>query len=97
MKKSSLLGYLGFALAMGATADEYPITERGKVAKSDEPKTPPKEPTPFNKQDGIVRMIADYKLIKAGQSKKGKAKQSRILNRIQEFLDSGQLTKKDLQ
>ena len=97
MKKSSLLAYLGFALGMTAMADDtYAIEGRGKVANSSEPPQPTKEPTPFNKQEGIVNLIKDYKLIKSGQSKKGKVKQARIVSKVEAMLEKGQLIESDL-
>lgn len=98
MKKSKALGFLAMASMFSAlTSDSYEMTKQGNVGSSKEPdNTPPKEPTPFNKQEGILNLIKDYKLIKQGESKKGTVKQARTLSKIQELLDSGHLTEEDL-
>lgn len=97
MKKSTLLSFLGFAMLGSLTDDAYAIEGRGKVANSNEPPPPPKkEPTPFKKQEGIVNLIKDYKLIKSGQSKKGKVKQSRIVSKVEELVAIGKLNEVDL-
>lgn len=98
MKKSRALGFLGFALAMAsAMEDSFPITERGNVGSGDDSKpNQPTGPTPFNKQDGVLKTIQDYNLILNGKSKKGKAKQSRIKSKVKEWLELGWIKESDL-
>jgi len=55
-----------------------------------------KKLTPFNKQQGVLNMINDYKLIKRGKSKKGIYKQNRIKNKINEWLESGMIKNEDI-
>ena len=52
--------------------------------------------TPFNKQEGVLNMINDYKLIEQGKSKKGISKQNRIKNKINEWLESGMIKNEDI-
>ena len=98
MKKSSALGLMAFAMAMSATTDDsFAITERGNVGNGKQPKLPePRKHTPFNKEEGVLKMIEDYNLIKQGKSKKGIIKQSRIKNKVDEWLKSGMLDESDL-
>jgi hypothetical protein len=97
MKKTALLGLMGMALAMQASTQDFEITERGNTGTGKKP-GPKKssEPTPFNKQEGVLNMIQDYNLIKKGESKKGIIKQSRIKNKVDEWLKSGMLKEEDL-
>jgi hypothetical protein len=97
MKKTALLGLMGMALAMQASTQDFEITERGNTGTKKKPQ-PKKssEPTPFNKQEGVLNMIQDYNLIKKGESKKGIIKQSRIKNKVDEWLKSGMLKEEDL-
>lgn len=92
MKKSAQL------MSLLAMAGLFSAPMYGEGLHTSKPKEdlPPKEPTPFKKQDGIVRMIEDYKLIQSGQSKKGKAKQARIVAKIESYLESGALTEEDV-
>jgi len=73
------------------------ITKQGAVhtSKETEPK-PKKEPTPFKEQDGIKKMILEYRSIKSGKSKKGKGKQYRVIRKIESYLEEGFLTQEDL-
>lgn len=57
---------------------------------------PPKPLKPFKEQIGIVNLIKEYNLIKNGQSKKGKRKQSRTILKVDEMIEKGYLTKEDL-
>lgn len=94
MKKSIALMSI-MALAMSAEGME--VTQRGNVGSGRQPKLPkPKKHTPFKKQEGVLKMIEDYKLIKQGKSKKGISKQARIKNRIDKWLKSGMLDESDL-
>ena len=56
------------------------------------PFTPPKN-VPFHKEEGVLKMIADYKLIKKGESKKGIIKQTRITSKIDNWIKEGKLDK----
>jgi len=95
MKKSNVLGLIGFAMALSAQSDEFNITERGKVPEPPLPKKP-KELTPFRKQEGISKMIKEYSLIKKGESKKGITKQVRVKSKIDYWLKTGALKEEDL-
>ena len=99
MKKSSALGLMAFAMAMSATTDDsFAITERGNVGNGKQPgPIKRKEPTPFNKQDGVLKMINDFKLIIEGKSKKNHLKQMRIKRKIDEWLEKGFLNLEDLE
>jgi hypothetical protein len=96
--KKSIIGVIGMAMALGAAADDsFPITERGNTGKGRQPRRPePRKHTPFNKQEGILKMIKDYNLIQQGKSKKGISKQSRIKTQVDEWLKSGMLKDTDL-
>jgi len=90
MKKNIALMSI-MALAMSEEA--MIINERGSVGSGKQPKPPePKSITPFNKEEGISKMVLDYNLIKSGQSKKGKIKQARIISKIENYLKSRMLT-----
>lgn len=94
IKKSSALAMMAFAMSMEAGMS---LTEQGSVNTSKKkiiPITP--ELRPFNKQEGILNLIKDYNLIKKGESKKGKRKQIRIINKIEQMITKGYLTEKDL-
>ncbi len=80
----------------GGEEDVFNITGRGKVHKNAEKEPTPKKVIPFHKQENIAKMISDYKLIKLGQSKKGKLKQARIVNTIEKFLKLGSITENHL-
>lgn len=96
MKKSNALALMSFAMMMSATDDTFAITERGNVG-NDKPKLPePIKHVPFNKEEGVLKMIKDYNLIKQGKSKKGITKQARIKKRVDEWLKSGMLDESDL-
>jgi hypothetical protein len=93
-KEIAMAGMMGLAMAMIDQPDMYDITERDTTPK---PKPKPiKKPVPFSKQDGVLRMIEDYNLIKKGKSKKGIIKQTRIKNKINKWLADGLLTEEDL-
>lgn len=81
-------------MALAMSAESMDITERGSDRKPKHPE--PKKHTPFNKQEGVLKMIEDYNLIKQGESKKGIIKQARIKNRVDEWLKSGMLDESDL-
>ena len=93
-------------MMMSATDDTFEITKSGNVGKnkpklpeprSNKPKLPePKKHVPFNKEEGVLKMIEDYNLIKQGKSKKGITKQARIKKRVDEWLKSGMLDESDL-
>ena len=98
MKRSIALLSMGMIGAIAAIENkDFPITERGTVGKKSNP--PIKKPriTPFNKQEGIVKTIAEYKLIQAGESKQGLRKQCRTLKKVKEWLDQKLLTQTDLE
>ena len=96
MKKSSALGLLAFAMAMSSTEDSFNITERGNVGTSRDLEPIRKEPTPFNKQEGVLKTITDYKRIQQGLSKIGRLKQNRIVSKIDNWIEKGFLTREDL-
>ena len=92
MKKSSVLGLMAMAMMMDST-----MHQQGSVATSKPIKPlPKKEPTPFHKEDGISKMIEDYKNIQLGVCKKSKRKQQRVLSKIKVHLDNGILTEEHL-
>ena len=95
MKKSSALGLMAFAMAMSATENGFKVTEQVGSDKKPEP-IKPREVIPFNQCEGVSNMIKDYNLIKQGKSKKGIIKQSRIKNKVDEWLKSGMLNESDL-
>lgn len=95
MKNSKALLMLSMAAMMNPEVNE--ITEQGNVGNSKRKNPKPiKEPTPFNQQEGIKKMISDYKLIKEGKSEKGRLKQNRIVEKIESYLEKGFLTNEDL-
>jgi hypothetical protein len=84
-------------MAMAMSADGMGITERGRVGNGRQPKLPQrKKPLDFNKQEGVLNMINDYKLIIKNESKKGLKKQLRIKNKINKWLQDGFLKENDL-
>ena len=84
-------------MGLAMSAESMNITERGSVGSGRKPKQPePKKHIPFNKEEGVLKMIEDYNLIKQGKSKKGITKQARIKNRVDEWLKSGMLDESDL-
>lgn len=93
-KQIAMAGMMGLEMAMLDQPDMYDITERDTTPKT-KPK-PIKKPVPFNKEEGVLKMIEDYNLIRQGKSKKGITKQARIKNRIDEWLKSGMLEESDL-
>ncbi len=94
MKKSIALMSM---MALAMSTEGMDITERGSVGSGIKPKLPePKKHTPFNKEEGVLKMIKDYNLIKQGKSKKGINKQARIKRRVVEWLKSGMLNESDL-
>tara|TARA_R110000772_G_scaffold157282_2_gene268494 strand:+ start:605 stop:883 length:279 start_codon:yes stop_codon:yes gene_type:complete len=50
----------------------------------------------FNKQEGVLNLIKDYKLIQEGKSKKGSRKQFRIKKQVEDWLEKGWLREIDL-
>lgn len=93
MKKVARLGML--SLAMAAMMEQPEMYEEiDRPSKPIEPK--PKKITPFKKEDGVVKMIKEYNLIKTGKSKKGVLKQTRIKNKVDDWLKSGMLKEYDL-
>lgn len=98
MKKGYLGGILAIAMAMEAmSATDFPITERGNLGTGREPKlSKPRKHTPFKENEGVLKMIEDYNLIRRGESKKGIFKQKRIKDKIDEWLKSGMLNEDDL-
>ena len=94
MKKSLVLMAM---IAMGMSEEGMEITERGNVGSGKQPKLPQrKKPLDFNKQEGVLNMINDYKLIIKNESKKGLKKQLRIKNKINKWLQDGFLKENDL-
>ena len=93
MKKSIALMSM---MALAMSAEGMDITERGSVASSKPKRPEPRKHAPFNKQERVLKMIEDYKLIRQGKSKKGIIKQSRIKNKVDEWLKSGMLDESDL-
>ena len=94
MKKSFALMSM---MAMAMSAEGMVITERGSVGNGRQTKLPEiKEPLSFNKQEGVLNMINDYKLIIKNESKKGLKKQLRIKNKINKWLQDGFLKENDL-
>lgn len=93
--KKSILGYSLLA-AMMTSMEEYDYMERKISTPKSKPKKRPKKVTEFHKDEGVAKTIQDYKLIQKGLSKKGQLKQTRIVNKIESWLSSGQLTEKHL-
>lgn len=93
-KQVAMMGMMGMAMAMMDQPDMYDITDRNTTPK---PKPRPvKEPAPFKKQDGVLRMIKDYNLIKEGKSKKGIIKQNRIKEKVENWMKDGRLKHEDI-
>jgi len=85
------------AMMMMASMSDYRFTEQGSIGTERKPQPIQKKKfTPFNKQEGVLNMINDYKLIKQGKSKKGIYKQNRIKNKINEWLESGMIKNEDI-
>ena len=85
------------AIMMMASMSDYGVTEQGSIGTERKPQLiKPKKITPFNKQEGILNIINDYKLIEQGKSKKGISKQNRIKNKINEWLESGMIKNEDI-
>jgi len=98
MKKSAVIGLMGFAIAMSANENGLNIVEQGNVGSGRNPEPiKPREVIPFNKSEGVINIINDYNLIKKGKSKKGITKQSRIKNKVDEWLKSGMLSESDIE
>ena len=97
MKKSSVLGLMAFAMAISATEEGIPITKQGDLEPS-EPKPPKKRKPkkPFKEQDGVVKLISEYKSIQEGTSKKGSMKQARTISKINNWIDKGYLIEEDI-
>ena len=94
MKKSI---YLMAMMSMAVSLEGMEITERGSVVSGKQPKLPQrKNPLDFNKQEGVLSMINDYKLIIKNESKKGSRKQLRIKTKINKWLEDGFINEKDL-
>lgn len=92
MKRSVALLSMGMIGAIAAMENKnLHITEPS-------PELPMKKlkKTPFNKQEGIVKIIEEYKLIQAGESKQGLRKQSRTISKVKDWLNKGLLTENDL-
>lgn len=96
MKNSNALGLMAFAMAMHSTVDSDVFSGRGKVSKKNTIEKPIKKPTPFNKQEGVLKMIKEYNLIAKGESKKGIIKQNRVKTKVDKWLIDGWLSEKDL-
>ena len=92
--KTAILGMLAMGAFMSGTET---LVGQGKIGTSNpiEPE-PPKPPTPFKKEEGVLKMIEDYKLIQNGESKKGRLKQNRIVEKVEHWLATGQLAHEDL-
>lgn len=88
--KSTILGILAFAEAMSG---EHSMVGRRRAITS---KPNPTKQIPFNEQEGIKKLISEYRLIKSGKSKKGHLKQNRIVQKIESFIELGYLKKEDL-
>ena len=85
------------AMMMMAAMSDYGVTEQGSIETERKPQPiNPKKFTPFNKQEGVLNVINDYKLIEQGKSKKGISKQNRIKNKINEWLESGMIKNEDI-
>jgi hypothetical protein len=79
------------AMAMFAQSIDLPVVE---------------QPTPllpkqrkyykFNEEPNVVRLIEEYKTIKKGISKKGKRKQTMIINKINKWIKEGMLLPTDI-
>ena len=82
-------------MALAMSGEGMKITESESVTSGKQPE--PRERTPFNKKKGVLKMIEDYNLIKQGKSKKGIIKQSRIKNKVDEWLKSGKLSESDIE
>tara|TARA_R110000851_G_scaffold90604_1_gene197883 strand:- start:545 stop:823 length:279 start_codon:yes stop_codon:yes gene_type:complete len=91
MKKNiALLAMMALAISSGAE----PINITKKSRESRRHKLTGH--VPFKEEEGVLKMIEDYNLIKQGKSKKGAIKQNRIKSKINEWLKSGMLNKNDL-
>ena len=100
-KNSAFMDLSGYAMLAAmlseTTGHSSYINERGSLGNGKQ-RNPPEinDYRPFNKQDGVLRTIKDYNLIKQGKSKKGIIKQSRIIKRINDWIKSGLLSQTDL-
>lgn len=96
MKKSAGMLSLAMMMAM-ASEDGYGLVSRGNVGSSKEPEPPQKKKViPFKDLEGVAKTIEDYKLILKGECKKGRIKQARIKEKIENWLETGILTEEDL-
>lgn len=91
MKKSTMLGVIDMALAMGVDGMGHEPYNQSQPKK---PILPPKKFTPFNEQ--VKHIIDEYKSIKAGTCTKGKMKQIRTANKIEAWVTQGYLTLEDI-
>ncbi|PHQ27858.1 hypothetical protein [Leeuwenhoekiella nanhaiensis] len=89
------IGVIGFALAMAAMQEDMLITERGSVAKSIPDYKPQRVKNDYGNQ-GLKKMIEDYKLIQRGECKKGARKQAMIISKIEGFIAKGLIHQNDL-
>ena len=92
--KKSLIAVIASILASAA------YVGRGQVATSRQRPEPQdckaQKYVEFKEQEGIKKLIKDYKLIKAGESKKGQLKQNRIVGKINWLIEQGILEPEDL-
>ena len=59
------------AMMMMASMSDYGLTKQGSIGAERKPQPiQNKKCTPFNKQEGILNMINEYKLIEEGKSKR---------------------------
>jgi hypothetical protein len=98
MRKIGVLGMLPILLATSSEHQELnSFIKRGSVSGGKKPiETDPFKPIPFTKEEGVLNMINDYKLIQKGESKKGKVKQKRILDKVNTWIEKGFLKHEDL-
>jgi hypothetical protein len=94
MKNSKALASI---MAIAMMSEAMNVTGQGSVSSGKRIRiTKTEKHIPFNKKEGVLKMIKDYSLIKKGKSKKGIRKQARIKNKVDEWLKSGILTEEDL-
>ncbi len=94
MRNSKMMQML---IGMALMSESFEMNSQGEVGTSrSKPKKETSKPIPFNKQEGVAQMILDYKLIKSGESKKGKRKQAIIVSKIDNWIAKGFLNEDDL-
>ncbi|AGO49725.1 hypothetical protein Phi13:2_gp115 [Cellulophaga phage phi13:2] len=89
-------------IALAAMSESFGISDARPTSSRREIIRPKKELLidyklkDFKDDDGVLKTIEDYKIILSGNSKKGKLKQQRIIDKINSWIESGYLNEQDI-